>query len=218
MGLDFTIIPSYLDILITGTYWTVALSTLSIFFSLVGGVFFAVVQLNRHAIVRWPFSGIAWLFMGTPLLLQLFLIYFGLVQIGIDLNAFTAGVIALSLHFAVYNADIIKSAIVAVDKGQYEASRSVGLSQLQAMRKVIVPQAIANVTPALGNMMIALLKESSLVSVIGVMELTLSSQRAISDSFRPFEFYIAAAAIYYILNLGLEYGVRNAERRSARYR
>jgi len=218
MGLDFSVIPGYIDILIAGTLWTIALTILSIILSVSGGVLFAILQLNRHAVVRWPVSFIAWLFMGTPLLLQLFLIYFGLVQIGLDLNAFVAGVIALSLHFAVYNSDIIKSAIVAVDKGQYEAARSLGLGQLQAMRKAIVPQAIANVTPALGNMMIALLKESSLVSVIGVMELTLSAQRAISDSFRPFEFYIAAAAIYYVLNLGLEHGVRIAERRSARYR
>jgi len=218
MGLDFSIVPDYIDILIAGTLWTIALTILSIIFSVAGGVLFAILQLNRHAAVRRPVSFIAWLFMGTPLLLQLFLIYFGLVQIGLDLNAFVAGVIALSLHFAVYNSDIIKSAIVAVDKGQYEAARSLGLSQLQAMRKAIVPQAIANVTPALGNMMIALLKESSLVSVIGVMELTLSAQRAISDSFRPFEFYITAAAIYYVLNLGLEHGVRIAERRSARYR
>jgi len=218
MGLDFSIIPEYADLLLEGTLWTIALTVLAVFFSLAGGVIFAVAQLSRHAFVRWPFAGVAWLFMGTPLLLQLFLIYFGLVQIGLDLNAFTAGVIALSLHFAVYNSDIIKSAILAVDKGQHEASRSLGLGRLQAMRKIIVPQAIANVTPALGNMMIALLKESSLVSVIGVMELTLSAQRAISDSFRPFEFYIAAAVIYYVLNLGLEMAVRNAERRSARYR
>ena len=218
MGLDFSIIPEYSDFLVQGTLWTLALTAASMFFSITGGIVFAVLELNRHRIIRWPVSAFAWLFMGTPLLLQLFLIYFGLVQIGIDLNAFVAGVIALSLHFAVYNSDIIRSAIVAVDPGQFEASRSLGLSNLQALRKVVVPQAVANVTPALGNMMIALLKESALVSVIGVMELTLSSQRAISDSFRPFEFYIAAAAIYYIVNLGLEQAVRHAERRAARYR
>ncbi|MBT3701294.1 MAG: amino acid ABC transporter permease [Alphaproteobacteria bacterium] len=218
MGLDFSILPEYSDYFLTGTLWTLALTALSMFFSISGGILFAVLQLNRHAIIRWPTSFIAWLFMGTPLLLQLFLVYFGLVQIGIDLNAFVAGVIALSLHFAVYNSDIIRSAIVAVDSGQVEAARSLGLSNFQALRKIIVPQAVANVTPALGNMMIALLKESALVSVIGVMELTLSAQRAISDSFRPFEFYIAAAAIYYIINLGLEQAVHFAERRTARYR
>ncbi len=218
MNLDFTILPHYSDILLAGTLWTIALTALSMVFSLAVGVLMAVSLLSRHALLRWPVAGFVWLFMGTPLLLQLYLIYFGLVQVGLDLNAFTAGVIALSLHFAVYNSDIIKSAIVAVDRGQYEAARSLGLSHLQALRKTIVPQAVANVTPALGSMMIALLKESALVSVIGVMELTLSAQRAISDSFRPFEFYLAAGAIYYILNLVLEQGVRVAERRSARYR
>jgi polar amino acid transport system permease protein len=218
MGLDFSILPEYSNYFLTGTLWTLALTVLSMFFSISGGIFFAVLQLSRHVIIRWPTAFIAWLFMGTPLLLQLFLVYFGLVQIGVDLNAFVAGVIALSLHFAVYNSDIIRSAIVAVDSGQLEAARSLGLSNGQALRKIIVPQAVANVTPALGNMMIALLKESALVSVIGVMELTLSAQRAISDSFRPFEFYIAAAAIYYIINLGLEQAVHFAERRTARYR
>ncbi|PLX42067.1 MAG: amino acid ABC transporter permease [Hyphomicrobiales bacterium] len=218
MGLDFTIIPEYLDLLIAGTWWTVALTVVSMAMSLIIGVVFAVMQLSRHRLVRWPVTFFAWLFMGTPLLLQLFLIYFGLVQIGLDLNAFVAGVIALSLHFAVYNSDIIRSAIIAIDDGQYEAARSLGLSQFQTMTRTIVPQAVANVTPALGNMMIALLKESSLVSVIGVMELTLSAQRAISDSFRSFEFYLAAAAIYYVVNLTLEQAVRITERRSARYR
>lgn len=218
MGLDFSILTGYEGILLTGAVWTVLLTVLSILFSLVIGTLMAVFRLSRHALVRKPVSFVIWLFMGTPLLLQLYLIYFGLVEIGLDLNAFTAGVIALSLHFAVYDADIIRAGIVAVDKGQHEAARSLGLSHAQAMRKSIVPQALYNVAPALGNMMIALLKESSLVSVIGVMELTLSAQRAISDTFRPFEFYLAAAVIYYVLNLVLEQAVGAVERRSARYR
>src|SRR5690606_24860531 len=146
---------------------------LSIVLSIAIGTVMAVLRLSRHVLLRWPVSFLIWLFMGTPLLLQLYLVYFGLVEIGVDLNAFSAGVIAMSLHFAVYDADIIRAGIVAVDKGQYEAARSLGLSHVQAMRKSIVPQALYNVAPALGNMMIALLKESSLVSVIGVMELTL---------------------------------------------
>lgn len=218
MGLDFTVLPGYADILLQGAGWTVALTVLSAVFSLIVGTVFAVMRMSRFGIVRWPISFVIWLFMGTPLLLQLYFVYFGLVQIGIDLNAFTAGVIALTLHFAVYNADIIRSGIAAVDKGQYEASRSLGLSAFQAMRKTIVPQALHNVTPALGNMMIALLKESSLVSIIGVMELTLSAQRSISETFRPFEFYLAAAVIYYVLNLFLEQAAKAVEARSAKYR
>ena len=153
--------------------------------------------------------------MGTPLLLQLFLIYFGLIQIGIDLPAFVAGVIGLGLHFAVYNSDIIQAGILAVDKGQYEGARTLGLSRGQAIRKIVVPQAVRSVVPPIGNNMIALLKDSALVSVIGVTELTLSSQLAISKTFRPFEFYIAAAACYYIINLGLEAGLSRVERRIA---
>lgn len=218
MGLDFSVLSGYGDVLLRGALWTVALTVASIALSVVFGTVMAVLRLSRSAIVRAPISFVIWLFMGTPLLLQLYLIYFGLVEIGIDLNAFTAGIIALSLHFAVYDADIIRAGIVAVDRGQYEASRSLGLGHAQAMRKAVVPQALYNVAPALGNMMIALLKESSLVSVIGVMELTLSAQRAISDTFRPFEFYLAAAAIYYVLNLFLEQAVNAVERRSARYR
>lgn len=218
MGLDFSIVPAFFDILAEGTMWTLFLTILSILFSLIFGTLFAVIQLSRYQFLRIPIRFFVWLFMGTPLLLQVYLIYFGLVQIGIDFNAFTAGVIALSLHFAVYNSDIIRSGISALDRGQFEAARSLGLSHWQTMRKAILPQALHMVTPALGNMMIALLKESSLISIIGVMELTLSAQRAISDTFRPFEFYVTAALIYYIFNLILEWATRRVEARSAKYR
>jgi polar amino acid transport system permease protein len=151
--------------------------------------------------------------MGTPLLLQLFLIYFGLIEIGVDLPAFVAGVIGLGLHYAVYNSEIIQSGILAVDKGQHEGARTLGLSRGQTIRKIVVPQAVRTVLPPIGNNMIALLKDSALVSVIGVAELTLTSQLAISKTFRPFEFYLAAAAFYYVINLGLEFALRRIERR-----
>ena len=218
MGLDFSVLSGYYGVLAEGAWWTIALTVLSVFFSLVVGVLMALARLSRFGLVRRPVAFLVWLFMGTPLLLQLYLIYFGLDQIGIALTAFASGVIGLSLHYAVYAADIMRAGIVAVDKGQYEASRSLGLSHLQAMRKTVVPQALYSVTPALGNLAIALLKDTALVSVIGVMELTLSAQRGISDTYRPFEFYIAAAVIYYILNLVLEWLLGAFEMRSARYR
>lgn len=213
-GFDFRVVAEYAYVLLAGMAWTALLTVASAGLSLVGGIAFALCGLSRTAVVRMPTAFFVWLFMGTPLLLQLYLIYFGLVQIGIDLSAFAAGVIALSLHFAVYNSDVIRAGIVAVDRGQHEASRSLGLGLGQTMRKVILPQALRNVTPALGNNMIALLKESSLVSIIGVMELTLSAQRAISETFRPFEFYIAAGAMYYALNTVLELVLRRVERRT----
>ncbi len=215
MGLDFSVIPGYIDIVLLGCLWTIAITVAAALLSFFGGIFFAVIALYAPAFIRLPFRLFEWVFMGTPLLLQLFLIYFGLVQIGVDLPAFVAGVIGLGLHFAVYNSELIQTAILSVDKGQMEAARTVGLSRGQALRKVVVPQAVRAVIPPIGNNMIALLKDSALVSVIGVSELTLSAQRAIGATYRPFEFYILAAAFYYVINLCMEWVQRRIERRIA---
>lgn len=213
MGLDFSIIPKYMDIILLGAVWTIGITVAAAILSFIGGIIFAVIALYAPWIIRQPFRLIEWVFMGTPLLLQLFLIYFGLVQIGIDLPAFVAGVIGLGLHFAVYNSELIQTAILAVDKGQMEAARTLGLSRGQALRKVVVPQAVRDVIPPIGNNMIALLKDSALVSVIGVSELTLSAQRVIGRTYRPFEFYLVAAAVYYAINLCMEWVQRKIERR-----
>ncbi|MBT56831.1 MAG: amino acid ABC transporter permease [Mameliella sp.] len=215
MGLDFSVVPGFFGVLLMGAGWTVAITICAGLLSFFGGIVFAVVALYGHWSLRWPFRAFAFLFMGTPLLLQLFLIYFGLIQIGIDLPAFVAGVIGLGLHFAVYNSELIQASILAVDKGQYEGARTLGLSRGQTLRKVVIPQAVRAVVPPMGNNMIALLKDSALVSVIGVMELTLAAQQAISRTYRPFEFYLAAAFCYYIINLALEAGLRRLERRIA---
>ncbi len=213
MGLDFSIIPKYMDIILLGCAWTIGITVAAAILSFFGGILFAVTALYAPWIVRLPFRIVEWVFMGTPLLLQLFLIYFGLVQIGIDLPAFVAGIIGLGLHFAVYNSELIQTAILAVDKGQMEAARTLGLSRGQALRKVVIPQAVRDVIPPIGNNMIALLKDSALVSVIGVSELTLSAQRVIGKTYRPFEFYILAAAFYYVINLCMEWVQRKIERR-----
>ena len=212
MGLDFTVVPSYFGVLAMGAAWTIAITVCAGVLSFFGGIVFAVTALYGHWSIRLPVRAFAWLFMGTPLLLQLFLIYFGLIQIGIDLPAFVAGVIGLGLHFAVYNSELIQASILAVDKGQYEGARTLGLSRGQTLRRIVIPQAVRAVIPPMGNNMIALLKDSALVSVIGVMELTLAAQQAISRTYRPFEFYLAAAFCYYVINLALEAGLRRLER------
>lgn len=213
MGLDFSVVPSYFGLLLQGMGLTIAITTGAGILSFFGGILFAVAALYAPMIIRLPMRGFAFLFMGTPLLLQLFLIYFGLIQFGIDLPAFVAGVIGLGLHFAVYNSELIQASILAVDKGQYEGARTLGLSRSQTLRRIIIPQAVRAVIPPMGNNMIALLKDSALVSVIGVMELTLAAQQAISRTYRPFEFYLAVAFCYYIINLALEAGLRHVERR-----
>lgn len=212
-GLDFSVVVPYTSLLWTGVWWTAVLTVSAAAVSFVFGILFAVTVLYAPKAVAWPVRFFMWLFMGTPLLLQLFLIYFGLVQIGIDIPALAAGIVGLGLHFAVYNADILRAGIVAVDPGQAEGARSIGFGRWQTLRYVVVPQAIRNTAPPIGGNMIALLKELSIVSVIGIAELVHSAQLAISETFRPFEFYIAAAVLYYILNLVLEAGLRLVERK-----
>lgn len=213
MGLDFTVINGYWGVIFIGLLWTIGITLAAALVSFFGGIIFAVIALYTPNWIRLPFRAFEWTFMGTPLLLQLFLIYFGLVQIGIDLPAFVAGVIGLGLHFAVYNSELIQSSILAVDKGQMEAARTLGLSRGQALRKIVIPQAVRDVIPPIGNNMIALLKDSALVSIIGVSELTLSAQRGIGSTYRPFEFYVLVAACYYVINLAMEWGLRRIERR-----
>lgn len=213
MGLDFSVVPAYADFLWLGVVWTTVLTVAAAILAFFGGILFALVVLYGPPLLTWPTRFFVWLFMGTPLLLQLYLIYFGLSQIGIDVPALVAGIVGLGLHFAVYNADVIRAGIVAVDPGQNEGARSLGLSRVQTFRYVVIPQAVRNVTPPLGNNLIALLKDSALVSVLGVAELVHASQLAISETYRPFEFYITAAALYYLLNLLLEAGLRAVERK-----
>jgi len=211
--LDFSIVAPYTDLLLTGLWWTIVLAVASSALSFILGIVFALVVLYAPALFAYPVRFFMWLFMGTPLLLQLYLIYYGLVQIGIDIPALFAGILGLSLHFAVYNADVFRAGIVSVDPGQMEGARSIGLSQGQTLRYVIIPQAIRNTIPPIGNNMIVLLKDTSLVSIIGIAELVHSAQIAISETYSPFEFYLTAAALYYVVNLVMEAGLRHIERK-----
>lgn len=212
-GLDFSVLIPYMPLLLQGAWWTVVITVLAGLLSFGGGVVFAVLLLYSPWFVKVPVAGFMWLFMGTPLLLQLFLIYFGLVQIGIDIPALWAGIIGLGLHYAVYNADILRAGIASIDKGQSEGSRSIGFGRFQTLRYIVVPQAVRVTLPPIASNMIALLKESSLVSIIGIAELVNAAQLGISSTFRPFEFYIAVAVLYYLLNLVLEGAIALVERR-----
>ena len=213
MGLDFSVVPEFSEFILIGAFYTLIITLAGGALSFFGGIAFSVAVLYGHWSIRYPIKFLSGLFMGTPLLLQLFLLYFGLVQIGIDIPAVGAGIIGLGLHFAVYNSDIIQAGILAVDKGQHEGARTLGMSRIQTFRYVVIPQAVRDVVPPIGNNMIALLKDSALVSVIGVTELVHAAQLAISETFRPFEFYITAAAVYYVINLVLETGLRRVERK-----
>lgn len=217
-SLDFNIVAPYYELLMTGLWWTLLMFFSASVLSLIAGIAFTLILLYAPRIVALPIRFITWLLMGTPLLLQLYVIYYGLVQVGIDIPALGAGIIGLSLHFAVYNADVIRAGVLAVDPGQIEGARSIGLSRGQTQRYIIVPQALRSTLAPLGNNLIVLLKDTSLVSIIGIAELVYSAQLAVSDTYSPFEFYLTVAVIYYAANLLLEGGLHLLEKKVERSR
>ena len=213
MNFDFTPVFENYETLLTGAGYTVLIAVLAGILSLAGGLVVALTTLYGKKAFSYPLRFFIWLFMGTPLLLQLYLLFFGLGQIGILIPAMLTGILGLGIHYMVYNADIFRATIESIEKGQDEAARSLGFGRMQTLWFFIVPQAVNRALPQLGNNMIIMLKDTSVLSVIGVAELVLNAQFEIANTFRPFEFYISVAVIYYILNLIMETSLNKFEKK-----
>ena len=214
MEFDFSPVIAYAPMLMKGVWVTFLIALVVAIFSIIGGLLVAVISIYTNKVVSWPLRFFIWLFMTTPLLLQLYFLYFGLGE-WILIPALMVGVLGLGFHYMAYNADIFIATMRAVSSGQYEASRSLGFGHLRTIYYIIVPQAFIRSVPQIGNNMILMVKDTSVLSAIGVAELVYASQYAISISFRPFEFFIVIAVIYYILNLFMEYGQARFERMTA---
>ncbi len=197
--LDWNIIFHYFPFLLEGALLTLEISLLSLLLGIIFGLVAALCKLGRNPILRGAATFYIWLIRSTPLLVQLFIIYFGLPQIGVDLGPFISGVLGLGLNVGAYNAETIRGGIVSIPRGQTEAARSLGMSGALAMRRVILPQALRIIIPPLGNNFIILIKDTSLVSTITLVELTLTAQRFIGSTYKPFEMYLMAAALYAVL-------------------
>jgi polar amino acid transport system permease protein len=161
------------------------------------GLIMALVGLSRNCVLRRFSQFYVWLFRGIPLLVQLFLLYFALPQVGLRLDPLQAGVTGLSLYEGALMSEIIRSGLIAVGRGQTEAAKSLGMSYLQSLRLVILPQAIRIILPPFGNNFNSMLRTTSLLSVISVEELLRMTGTAIYETFRPLELY-SVAAIYYL--------------------
>ncbi len=214
MEFDFSPVITYAPTLMKGVGVTFLIALVVAIFSIIGGLVVAVISIFTNKVVSWPLRFFIWLFMTTPLLLQLYFLYFGLGE-WILIPALMVGVLGLGFHYMAYNADIFIATIRSVSSGQYEASRSLGFGHLRTIYYIIVPQAFIRSVPQIGNNLILMVKDTSVLSAIGVAELVYASQYAISVSFRPFEFFIVIAVIYYILNLFMEYGQARFERMTA---
>lgn len=197
--------------------FTVPLTLLSFVFGLGVGFLVALARLFAPkplaAIVRFY----VWIFRGTPLLVQLFLIFYGLPSVGIVLDAFPAALIGFTLNVGAYSSEIVRAALGAIQKGQWEASYSIGMTWGQAMRRIILPQAGRVAVPPLSNTFIALVKDTSLAAAITVPELFRAGQRIVATTYEPLILYVEVALIYLVLSSVLSNLQARLEKRLGRY-
>lgn len=213
MGFDLAYFLENIPHLLKGAILTVELSVLAIVIGFSMGVLIGLARLSKFRLLRYPAITYINAIRGTPLLVQLFLIYYGLPQFGVKFSPFLAALTGMALNDAAYVAEITRGAIQSIDRGQWEASRATGLTFTQGMVHVIFPQAFKRMIPPLGNEFILLIKASSLVSTIAMVELTRTAQLISSATFRPMELLVGAAMIYLILNLVLQFTLSRVEAR-----
>ncbi|HCD1924959.1 TPA: ABC transporter permease subunit [Staphylococcus aureus] len=204
MNDDSGFISKYGSFFLKGIKITILISLIGVALGSILGAFVALMKLSKIKIISWIASIYIEILRGTPMLVQVFIVFFGITAaLGLDISALVCGTIALVINSSAYIAEIIRAGIKAVDKGQMEAARSLGLNYRQTMKSVIMPQAIKNILPALGNEFVTLIKESSIVSTIGVGEIMFNAQVVQGISFDPFTPLLVAAALYFVLTFVL---------------
>ena len=203
-----------LKFLMSGYYFTLLLSFTSILISIAVGLLIALPGLSKNPWLRNFNRVYVEIVRSVPILVLILWVYYGLPPMtGLEINVFWAGVIALALSDSAFQAEIFRAGIQSIDRGQYEASHSISLNYKDTMRFVILPQAIRRILPALGNQLVYMLKMSSLVSVIGMQELTRKANELVVTEYRPLEIYTILVLEYLVLILVVSAGVRWLERR-----
>jgi len=223
---NFSFLPKYGQLFVQGVEYTLLLAVVSVALAVIPALVLALMRLSKNKLIRGIAGAYIAVFRSTPLLVQLSIIYFGLfgvIQIPritilgfVDLSRFIPGVVALALNSSAYVAEIFRGGILAVDIGQTEAARSLGLNKLACMRFVVLPQAIKNVLPAIANEIITMVKESSICSMLGMAELMFGAKAAASATYITLAPYTLAALIYFCINYPASKGIEAIERRMRR--
>ena len=223
---NFSFLPKYGVAFVRGIEYTLLLAVVSVLLAVIPALLLALMRLSKNKLIRCISGAYIALFRSTPLLVQLSIIYFGLFHFinlprtllfgFIAVNRFIPGVVALALNSSAYVAEIFRAGILAVDKGQTEAARSLGLSSWQSMRLVVLPQAIKNVLPALANEVVTMVKESSICSVLGMAEIMYTAQAVSGNSYITLAPYVLAAIIYFCINYPASKAIEAIERRMRR--
>ncbi|MDH7509124.1 MAG: amino acid ABC transporter permease [Methanomassiliicoccales archaeon] len=213
MGLE--IIANNLGFFLKGAILTLEISLAAIALGFALGVPMGLARISRVLPVRALATGYVEALRGTPLLVQIFIVYFGLPSIGIYLDPLVSGILAVGLNSAAYQAEILRGGIQSVPKGQMEAARSMGMTYGQSMRRVVLPQAMRLIIPPMTNEFIILIKDSSLVSAISVWELTLVAKELNAKYFDPFTIFLFVAAVYFIMTFATSKILRVVEKKTA---
>ncbi|EOD01332.1 amino acid ABC transporter permease [Caldisalinibacter kiritimatiensis] len=221
--MDFSFLSDYYMFFINGAKTTLSLSIFTIFLGVILGIIIVLMRISNNIFFRGFAASYIEFIRGTPVLVQLFIVYYGLPMIGIEFPEipalgssfpdFMAGIVALSINSGAYVAEIIRAGIQAIDKGQMEASRSLGMTYGMAMKNIILPQAFKNILPALGNEFITIIKESAIVSIIGIQDLMYNADTVSGNIYKPFEPLVIVAIIYFIMTFTLSRAVSYTERR-----
>jgi His/Glu/Gln/Arg/opine family amino acid ABC transporter permease subunit len=204
------------DELLSAAWATLQLAAGALLIGLVVGLLVALLRMNRSQRIRRLATMYVELFRGTPALVQLFILYFGLTAVGIEFSSFQAAMIGLGLNASAYLSEVYRAGIEAVPKGQFEAAQTIGMTRYKTMRWVILPQAIRVVLAPIGNVAISLLKDTSVASLIATPDLMLRAQDLSSVYFMPLETYLIVGAMYFVLCFPLSLAVRMLERKTAR--
>src|ERR1700683_1658776 len=191
---------TFLPSLLQGALLTIAVSLLAFGLALVLGLSTGSPRISRLALLRAVAACYIQFIRGTPLLLQLFFIYYVLPYVGIVLTPFVSGALGLTLNYAAYMAEVVRSGIQAIPKGQWEAGQSVGMSRRLLMRRIILPQAIRIIIPSIGNFFVSIFKDSALVSVITMRDLMFSGELLASATYKHFEIFAMVAVIYFCIS------------------
>jgi cystine transport system permease protein len=209
----FQLLKDAAPVMLTGAGYTVIFALASMVGGLLIGFPVALLRMAKSAALRWPATLYVSVMRGTPLLVQIFVIYYGLPSIGIEFTPVTAGILALSLNAGAYLSESLRGAIDSIHPGQWRASFSLGLGHRQTLQHIILPQAMRVAVPSMSNTLISLIKDTSLVSVITMTELMLTTKEVIATTFRPLPLYLAAAALYWCMSLAFEALQRRLETR-----
>ena len=220
-GKDFIkkmgIVLENLPFLLEGAYYTLLITIVSMFFGSIIAIITAIARLKGNRLIRWIARAYVSIIRGTPTLVQIIIIYYGLADYGIKLEPLMAAYISLSISIGAYLSETLRGALLSIPNGQMEAAYASGMTPSQTMRRIIIPQALRIAIPPAGNTFIGMLKETSLVSVITVTELLRSADLLIAQYYIYMPFYLAIALMYWIMSTGFSYILERWEKRLSVY-